>query len=167
MVGVGCGRDRQGLGVAANPTSVDDGEVRPPRTIAVVVVEDFQLLDLAGPVDVFRMATRFGVEPAYELLVASPDGGPVRAESGVQVVPDELRSTGQGLLAAIGIGLGGILSNLACGWLFDRVGAQATYLGCGLGALLLGLATPLVLPRTGREHAAARGADDAAVDLGV
>jgi len=71
-----------------------------------------------------------------------------------EVVPDELRSTGQGLLAAVGIGLGGILSNLVCGWLLDRVGAQATYLGCGAGALLLGLATPLVLPRTGREHAA-------------
>ena len=70
-----------------------------------------------------------------------------------EVVPDDLRSTGQGLLAAVGIGLGGILSNVACGWLFDRLGAQATYLGCGLGALLLGLATPLVLPRTGREHA--------------
>jgi PPP family 3-phenylpropionic acid transporter len=70
-----------------------------------------------------------------------------------EVVPDDLRSTGQGLLAAIGLGLGGILSNLACGWLFDRVGAQATYLGCGLGALLLGIATPLVLPRTGRERA--------------
>jgi PPP family 3-phenylpropionic acid transporter len=71
-----------------------------------------------------------------------------------EVVPDGLRSTGQGLLAAIGIGLGGILSNLACGWLFDHVGAQVTYLGCGIGALLLGLATPLLLPRTRREHAA-------------
>ncbi len=71
-----------------------------------------------------------------------------------EVVPDELRSTGQGLLAAVGIGLGGILSNVACGWLFDRLGAQATYLGCGLCALLLGLATPLVLPKTGREHGA-------------
>lgn len=70
-----------------------------------------------------------------------------------EVVPDDLRSTGQGLLAAIGLGLAGILSNLACGWLFDRVGAQLTYLGCGVGALLLGLATPLILPRTGREHA--------------
>jgi MFS transporter, PPP family, 3-phenylpropionic acid transporter len=73
-----------------------------------------------------------------------------------EVVPDDLRSTGQGLLAAVGIGLAGILSNLACGWLFDRVGAQATYLGCGVGALLLGLATPLVLPKPGREHAIGR-----------
>jgi MFS family permease len=68
-----------------------------------------------------------------------------------EVVSDELRSTGQGLLAAVGIGLGGILSNVACGWLFERLGAQVTYLGCGVGALLLGLATPLVLPKTGHE----------------
>jgi MFS family permease len=84
-----------------------------------------------------------------------------------EVVPDELRSTGQGLLAAIGIGLGGILSNLACGLLFDRVGAQVTYLGCGIGALVLGLATPLVLPKTGREHAGVDASQDVAVDLGV
>ena len=76
-----------------------------------------------------------------------------------EIVPDDLRSTGQGLLAAIGLGLAGIVSNLVCGWLFDHVGAQATYFGCGIGALVLGLATPLVLPKTGREHAsgAARG----------
>lgn len=70
-------------------------------------------------------------------------GGAVYVE---EVVSDDLRSTGQGLLAAAGIGLGGVLSNLACGALFDGVGAQATYLLCGLGALALGAATPLVLP---------------------
>jgi MFS transporter, PPP family, 3-phenylpropionic acid transporter len=76
-------------------------------------------------------------------------GGAVYVE---EVVPDELRSTGQGLLAAISIGLGGIVSNLACGWLFDHVGARTTYLGCGVGALLLGvLATPfLPAPATRR-----------------
>jgi len=75
-------------------------------------------------------------------------GGPLYVE---EVVPPGLRSTGQALLSAIGIGLGGILSNLLCGWLFDRVGAELTYLGCGVGGLLLGVLTPLVLPRAVRQ----------------
>jgi PPP family 3-phenylpropionic acid transporter len=73
-----------------------------------------------------------------------------------EVVPDELRSTGQGLLAAIGVGLGGILSNVVCGWLFDHVGARTTYLGCGVGALVLGVLTPLFLLRTARATTLAR-----------
>jgi hypothetical protein len=57
-------------------------------------------------------------------------------------------------LLLVALLLSGVLVlNLVCGWLFDHVGAQATYFGCGIGALVLGLATPLVLPKTGREHA--------------
>lgn len=70
-------------------------------------------------------------------------GGPLYVE---EVVAPGLRSTGQALLSAIGIGLGGILSNLLCGWLFDRIGPDLTYLGCGACALLLGLLAPVVLP---------------------
>ena len=35
-----------------------------------------------------RAATRFGAEPPYETLIATPDGHPVRSESGVQVGAD-------------------------------------------------------------------------------
>lgn len=70
-------------------------------------------------------------------------GGPLYVE---EVVPAGLRSSGQALLSAIGIGLGGILSNLLCGWFLDRAGAQATYLTCGVGALLLGALALVVLP---------------------
>jgi transcriptional regulator GlxA family with amidase domain len=37
---------------------------------------------------VLRAATRFGAEPPYETLIATPDGHPVRSESGVQVGAD-------------------------------------------------------------------------------
>jgi len=65
-------------------------------------------------------------------------------------VPEPLRSTGQALLATVGVGAGGILSNLACGWLFDHLGARATYLGCGAGALVLGLLVAWALPHARR-----------------
>jgi transcriptional regulator GlxA family with amidase domain len=58
------------------------------HTVAVVVFDGFQLLDLAGPVDVWRAATLLGAAPGYRTLLVSPGGGPVRAESGVTVAAD-------------------------------------------------------------------------------
>ncbi|MEJ7582974.1 MAG: DJ-1/PfpI family protein, partial [Acidimicrobiales bacterium] len=60
----------------------------PERTVVLVVYDRFQLLDLAGPTDVLRAATLLGGRPGYRLVVASPDGEPVRADCGVTVVPD-------------------------------------------------------------------------------
>jgi PPP family 3-phenylpropionic acid transporter len=71
-----------------------------------------------------------------------------------EAIPEPLRSTGQALLATIGVGLGGILSNLACGWLFDHASPRATYLACGLGAAALGALAPWALPRPRRPEAA-------------
>ena len=70
-------------------------------------------------------------------------GGPLYVE---QVVPERLRSTGQGVLAMVGFGAGGIASNAGSGWLIDQVGAWAPYTVGGLGAIALGLAVPLLLP---------------------
>jgi len=75
-------------------------------------------------------------------------GGPLYLE---QVVPEPLRSTGQGLLAMVGIGLGGILSNTLTGWLIDRAGVDLPFLLGGIGAVLLGCAVPWVLPAQDRE----------------
>jgi MFS family permease len=70
------------------------------------------------------------------------------------IVPERLRSTGQGLLATAGVGLGGILSNAACGWLIDHIGIDATYAIGGLGGLALGAAVTWILPVPGdpKEH---------------
>lgn len=53
-----------------------------------VAFDGFQLLDLAGPVEVLRGASRLGVDPPYRTLIATPDGGPARSESGVEVGAD-------------------------------------------------------------------------------
>ena len=62
------------------------------------------------------------------------------------VVPERLRSTGQGILAMVGLSIGGISSNLGTGWLFEHVGPNAPYIVGGLGALTLGALIPLILP---------------------
>lgn len=61
-------------------------------------------------------------------------------------VPERLRSTGQGVLAMVGLSLGGISSNLATGSLMEHFGADTPYIAGGVGALLLGCLVPLWLP---------------------
>jgi PPP family 3-phenylpropionic acid transporter len=70
-------------------------------------------------------------------------GGPLYVEG---VVPERLRSTAQGLLAMVGVGVGGIVSNAASGWLLERGGADAPFLVGGLGAIALGAAVGAILP---------------------
>ena len=70
-------------------------------------------------------------------------GAPLYVEA---VVPGRLRSTGQGILAMVGISIGGITSNLCAGWLLEHVGPNAPYVAGGLGALTLGVLLPLILP---------------------
>ncbi len=66
------------------------------------------------------------------------------------VVPERLRSTGQGVLAMIGVSLGGIISNLGSGWLLEHVGPSAPYAIGGIGALALGVLVPVLLPPASR-----------------
>jgi PPP family 3-phenylpropionic acid transporter len=77
-------------------------------------------------------------------------GGPLYVEA---VVPERLRSTGQGVLAMIGVSLGGISSNLGAGWLLEHVGASAPFVVGGLGALALGALLPVLLPAPRRAPA--------------
>jgi len=58
------------------------------RTVVLVAFEGVQLLDLAGPADVFWLTTMLGVDPGYELVVATPGGRPVRSSSGVRIAGD-------------------------------------------------------------------------------
>jgi transcriptional regulator GlxA family with amidase domain len=56
--------------------------------VVVVAFDGLQLLDLAGPVEVLRTATRLGASPPYRTVIATPDAEPVRSESGVSVAAD-------------------------------------------------------------------------------
>ena len=78
-------------------------------------------------------------------------GGPLYVD---RVAPGRLRSTAQGLVAMAGLGIGGIASNTAAGWLLDNVSANAPYLIGGVGALVVGLAIPWILPSVAHEDEA-------------
>ena len=62
------------------------------------------------------------------------------------LIPERLRSTGQGLLTMVGPSIGGILSTTVGGWLMDAFGPDAPYLIGGLGALGMACLAPVLLP---------------------
>lgn len=62
--------------------------MREPRSVVVVAFDDFQLLDLAGPVEAFETANRLGGEPRYGRTLVTANGRNVRSSSGVAVGAD-------------------------------------------------------------------------------
>jgi transcriptional regulator GlxA family with amidase domain len=64
-----------------------DGVTR-EHTAVVVAMDGLQLLDVAGPVEVLRIANRLGAQPPYKALVATPGGADVRSDSGVRIGAD-------------------------------------------------------------------------------
>jgi transcriptional regulator GlxA family with amidase domain len=61
-----------------------------PRSIGVLIFEDFQLLDAAGPIGAFEMPMRGMQPPPYSLQVIAPEAGPVRSSSGVVWMADAM-----------------------------------------------------------------------------
>lgn len=58
----------------------------PPRSIHLLALPGFQLLDVAGPLDVFAQANRVRGRLDYALSVVGPGRGPVRSSAGVELL---------------------------------------------------------------------------------
>ena len=80
-------------------------------------------------------------------------GGPLYVEA---IVPERLRSTGQGVLAMVGVSLGAVASHLGSGWLLEHAGPRAPYLVGGIGSLAARRAHP-VAAAAGRAGGSRRG----------
>src|SRR5271170_7034935 len=59
------------------------------RVIAILALPDFQLLDAAGPLDVFAAANDNAGRSVYDLRVVAAFPGPIRSSSGTRVLPDQ------------------------------------------------------------------------------
>jgi transcriptional regulator GlxA family with amidase domain len=55
------------------------------RKVALVGYRGVQSLDIVGPFEVFSMANRYGDPGAYEVILASPRGGDIICNSGLQL----------------------------------------------------------------------------------
>lgn len=57
-----------------------------PHRVVFVMVPQFQVLDMAGPLSVFQTASEhLPAGEGYEVVLASPEGGPVFCSAGVEV----------------------------------------------------------------------------------
>ncbi len=65
-----------------------------PRTVVIVALPGVQLLDVAGPLDVFAEANVQAGHQAYVLLVAGAAPGPIHSSSGVRLMPDRIIDRG-------------------------------------------------------------------------
>jgi transcriptional regulator GlxA family with amidase domain len=70
-----------------------------PRRIVIAAYEGVSLLDLAGPLEAFQVASGFGgageSRVTYECSVVSIRGGPVKTANGVELVTKSVQSLGR------------------------------------------------------------------------
>jgi PPP family 3-phenylpropionic acid transporter len=83
-------------------------------------------------------------------------GGPLYLDG---IAPQQLRSTAQTMLSTVGVGIAGIASNLASGWLVGHLGIDALYIGCGVGSAILGCLVWSMLPSPDKARSPSRGCD--------
>ncbi len=62
--------------------------MKPPRSIAILVLPGVQLLDVSGPLDVFAEANVQAGREVYRLLIVAKRLAPIRSSSGARLVPD-------------------------------------------------------------------------------
>jgi transcriptional regulator GlxA family with amidase domain len=61
--------------------------------VAILVFPDVEVLDFAGPFEVFAVADELGAYGVFQVVTVAPDPGPVRARNGLQIVPDHTLET--------------------------------------------------------------------------
>jgi transcriptional regulator GlxA family with amidase domain len=64
------------------------------KTMAILALPGVQMLDVSGPLDVFAEANRQHGHSVYHPLVIGTSRGPIRASSGVQILPDRVTGAG-------------------------------------------------------------------------
>ena len=120
------------------------------RKVALVGFDGFQILDIAGPLEVFTKAGHYLPQPGpspfrYELIVASPRGGVITSNSGLQISGTRAISELDDDLDTIFISGGSevALRNVATNtdlleWIADRAPRTRRVASVCSGAFLLG-----------------------------
>lgn len=114
------------------------------RVVLLVAYPGIQLLDVAGPAEVFAMATLWLRERGYRLVVASPDGGSVRSDSGLRLEADvalaEVREPVDTVVVAGGMGTDGATTPEFVGSIRRVAGGARRVCSVCSGAFLLAAA---------------------------
>jgi transcriptional regulator GlxA family with amidase domain len=119
-----------------------------PRQVEVLSFPDVQLLDVAGPVQVFAdandRAARPHAPPPYRIRVIAPEGAPIRATSGLVFATEPLPDPAEPLDTLIVAGGHGVMRAAEDAslveWLKVRAGAARRTASVCSGAFLLAAA---------------------------
>lgn len=76
------------IGLRANPARCYDGRMNTPHRILLLAFPHGQLLDIAGPLQMFAAANNELGRQAYRIEIAAPRAGAFATSSGVQLVAD-------------------------------------------------------------------------------
>jgi transcriptional regulator GlxA family with amidase domain len=138
-------RTRVSARAPAQPREQPRGEPMPVRTVAILVYEGVQALDVAGPVDVFAEASRLlPPDEGYESLLVAETIDPVRTSNGTRILPDRCLEHAKDSFAVVLVAGGECLyngvrpSDAILDWLSSAAARADLYGAVCAGAFALG-----------------------------
>lgn len=63
------------------------------RRTTILLFDDVEVLDFAGPFEVFAVTDELSAQQRFEVFTVAPTAAPIRARNGLQVVPDHALAT--------------------------------------------------------------------------
>ena len=127
-----------------------------PRNVAILLFDDVEVLDFAGPFEVFAVASELHDYALFRVFTVAGSAGPIRARNGLAICPDyplESAPRPDVLIIPGGGGTRALMHNTAiCGWIAATAGQAELTLSVCSGALLLAKAGLLAGLRATTHH---------------
>ncbi len=128
------------------------------KNVAILVFDDVEVLDFAGPFEVFAVTDELGSHSVFNVVTVAPLPGTVRARNGLKVVPDysiDDCPTPRILVVPGGFGTRALLRNpVILEWIRSKSRAAEVTMSVCTGALVLGQAGILDGRRVTTHHEA-------------
>jgi len=128
------------------------------RNVAILVFDEVEVLDFAGPFEVFAVTDSLRSRAVFSVSTVSSTGGEVRARNGLRVVPDHSFADcpqPHVLIVPGGYGTRPLLGDeVTIKWILERSRAAEVTMSVCTGALLLGKAGLLDGMRATTHHGA-------------
>src|SRR5688500_11926251 len=123
---------------------VSTNKAAAPRSVGILLFDDVEVLDFAGPFEVFSVAGRRDNLDLFDVFTVSEKPGPIAARNRLIVTPTHSFATCPSIDVLVVPGGFGtrreMLNPAVLDWLRERVPAAEVVLSVCTGALLLGKA---------------------------